>query len=313
MDTSVSALQKSQRPWPPWGRQNMVRLDSRPRRTSSWAGPPRCRDEDQAPRACVPRRIGSRSVAKVAIRAAIVTLNGHPPRGGSGPWDSGRQDNSLPRPREDPWRWAPPSTPARRGWEGTLDRDPIGRGHPVGYGIRAYGSSGHGSKGRPQPLRLTAVGRKCRVKTVNFAARRKAMKRSAVLAIVACLTAGCAFGQTFPAYRAKELVKGKTTEEQALKILGEPLERFIEGNKATWVYLHGSLKKSAFYFLFFSVEGVTSAETARLKLEFVDGLLQNYDFATTFAPPGSSDAETFHGVPERLARTPEPPPKSRDN
>lgn len=125
------------------------------------------------------------------------------------------------------------------------------------------------------------------------------MKRSIALLAVAWLSVGCAVGRSFPTYRAKELVKGKTTEEQALKLLGEPYERFTQTDRTTWLYFHAKHTTAGFYFLFFSVQGVTAAETLRLRLDFQDGILQDYDFAMSLGPPGSTNVETYHGIPEK--------------
>ena len=107
----------------------------------------------------------------------------------------------------------------------------------------------------------------------NRSMRRKSRQRVALAAglLAAAIVAGCAtIGHEFPATSVHQVTLGQTTQDELLRMFGQPWRTGIEDGKTTWTY--GYYKYSLF--------GRTRSRD--LVLRFDDNkVVKSYTFNTT--------------------------------
>lgn len=101
---------------------------------------------------------------------------------------------------------------------------------------------------------------------------------------------GCAqvtVGRSLERARLQELVKGKTSKEEVLKILGEPVERDLEGSVERWVYVNRVTSASPKP-EWFRLSYAGSVREKKLLIVFDRGIVKDFSYTEGTRPFGSS-------------------------
>ncbi len=101
-----------------------------------------------------------------------------------------------------------------------------------------------------------------------------------LLFLVGCATVNMNRGNEFDETKTNRLIKGQTTKEEVLKLLGEPMSKSFTADNETWKYFYQKIISKAQSFIVTTAK--VDTEIKSLDITFTNGVLSDYVY--TFQP-----------------------------
>jgi hypothetical protein len=107
------------------------------------------------------------------------------------------------------------------------------------------------------------------------------------LAVVGCATSSYSVGKDFPSENVSKIVKGKTTGNELIGMLGEPFSKTVlSESEEKWIYTYSSGTASAQSYVF-TTKVQTTGQHKMLDVLLKNGIVTNFTYTDRPEPLGS--------------------------